>query len=67
MIEEKVRKYLEAMLDIPVRMEEEPGLPEEYILIEKTGSGEENHIAAATLAIQSYSGSLYGAASPGNR
>lgn len=41
MIEEKVRKYLEAMLDIPVRMEEEPGLPEEYILIEKTGSGEE--------------------------
>ena len=47
MIEEKVRKYLEAMLDIPVRMEEEPGLPEEYILIEKTGSGEENHIASA--------------------
>lgn len=60
MIEEKVRKYLEAMLDIPVRMEEEPGLPEEYILIEKTGSGEENHIASATLAIQSYSGSFMG-------
>ena len=67
MIEEKVRKYLEAMLDIPVRMEEEPGLPEEYILIEKTGSGEENHIASATLAIQSYSGSLYGAASLNER
>ena len=54
MIEEKVREYLEDKLDIPVRMEEEPGLPEEYVLIEKTGSGEENHIASATLAIQSY-------------
>lgn len=62
MIEEKVREYLEDKLDIPVRMEEEPGLPEEYVLIEKTGSGEEKHIASATLAIQSYSGSLYGAA-----
>ena len=57
MIEEKVREYLEDKLDIPVRMEEEPGFPEEYVLIEKTGSGEENHIASATLAIQSYSGS----------
>ena len=67
MIEEKVREYLEDKLDIPVRMEEEPGLPEEYVLIEKTGSGEENHIASATLAIQSYSGSLYGAASLNER
>ena len=47
MIEEKVREYLEDKLDIPVRMEEEPGLPEEYVLIEKTGSGKENHIASA--------------------
>ena len=67
MIEEKVREYLEDKLDIPVRMEEEPGLPEEYVLIEKTGSGKENHIASATLAIQSYSGSLYGAASLNER
>ena len=67
MIEEKVREYLEDKLDIPVRMEEEPGLPEEYVLIEKTGSGEENHIASAALAIQSYSGSLYGAASLNER
>ena len=67
MIEEKVREYLEDKLDIPVRMEEEPGLPEEYVLIEKTGSGEENQIASASLAIQSYSGSLYGAASLNER
>ena len=30
MIEEKVRSYLEEQLNIPVRMEEEAGLPEEY-------------------------------------
>ena len=67
MIEEKVREYLEDKLDIPVRMEEEPGLPEEYVLIEKTGSGGEDHIKRATLAIQSYSTSLYGAASLNER
>ena len=62
MIEEKVREYLEDKLDIPVRMEEEPGLPEEYVLIEKTGSGKKDHILSATLTIQSYSMSLCGAA-----
>lgn len=42
MIEEKVRSYLEEQLNIPVRMEEEAGLPEEYVLLERTGgqSGE---------------------------
>ena len=67
MIEKTIKDYLEEQLQIPVRLEEEPGLPEEYILIEKIGSGEENHIASATLAIQSYSGSLYGAASLNER
>ena len=36
MIEEKVREYLEDKLDIPVRMEEEPGLPEEYVPVSYT-------------------------------
>lgn len=62
MIEEIVRNYLEDCLKIPVRMESEEGLPEEYVLIEKTGGSQENHIKRATLAIQSYSGSLYQAA-----
>lgn len=34
----------------------------EYILIEKTGSGEENHIKKAVIAIQSFADSLYRAA-----
>ncbi len=40
-------------------MEEESEMPTEYVLIEKTGSSEENHIKSATLAIQSFSTSLY--------
>ena len=63
MIEQAVRDYLEEKLNIPVRMEEEANLPKEYVVIEKTGSGQTNHIKRATLAIQSYSDSLYQAAS----
>lgn len=63
MIEQTVRDYLEEKLNIPVRMEEEANLPKEYVVIEKTGSGQTNHIKRATLAIQSYSDSLYQAAS----
>lgn len=63
MIEQTVRNYLEEQLNIPVRMEEEANLLKEYVVIEKTGSGQTNHIKRATLAIQSYSDSLYQAAS----
>lgn len=59
MIEKTIKDYLEEQLQIPVRLEEEPGLPEKYILVEKTGSGQENHIDSATVAIQSYAGTLY--------
>ena len=67
MIEQIVRDYLEEQLGIPVRMEEEAGLPEEYIVVKKTGSGQTNHIKRATLAVQSYSSSLYQAASLNER
>lgn len=61
MIETIVLDYLKEKFNIPVSMEEinEP----EYILIEKTGAREVNHIKGATLAIQCYSTSLYKAAS----
>lgn len=59
MIEQILRDYLEDALKLPVRLEEEPDLPEEYVLIEKTGSGEGDWIKTATFAIQSYSGSFY--------
>lgn len=44
-------------------METPETMPETYVLIEKTGSGMNNHIKSATFAIQSYASSLYEAAS----
>lgn len=61
MVEKTIKDYLQTSLGIPVRLEEEDNLGNEYVLIEKTGSGAEDHIKRATLAIQSYSMSLYGA------
>lgn len=62
MVEKIVKDYLQENLNIPVRLEEEDGLGKEYVLIEKTGSSGDNYIRSATLAIQSFSSSLYGAA-----
>ena len=62
MIEEIVIKYLNEVLDVPAYME----MPEEktvqFVLVEKIGSSIENHIQYATLAIQSYAGSMCEAA-----
>ena len=63
MIEKTVLDYLQHKLGvIPVRLEKEEGLPEKFVIIEKTGSSEENQIRTATFAIQSYAGSMYDAA-----
>lgn len=63
MIENTVRKYLlEKLSPVPVYLEKPESKPAEYILIEKTGSGKENHIKSATLAIQSIAGKLIEAA-----
>ena len=62
MIEEIIRNYLTgagvtAYMEIP-----EGGGTPPFIVIERTGGGEENHIRSATVAIQSYADTLYGAA-----
>ena len=63
MIEKILRDYLLEVLSVPVYMQKPERLTEnEYIIIEKTGSSATNHIETATVAIQSYSSSLYGAA-----
>ena len=63
MIEKIIRDYLSETLSVPVYMQKPEKLTEnEYIVIEKTGSSVTNHIETATVAIQSYSSSLYGAA-----
>lgn len=61
MIELIVLDYLKNALDVPVVMEE-PADAEEFVLISKTGSGEENFIKNATFAVQSWAKSLYDAA-----
>lgn len=69
MIEEVVFNYLSEKLDVPVMMEypevpseEYPTLPESFVIIERVGGGVVNHVNAASLAIQTYAGSLYEAA-----
>lgn len=62
MIETIVLDYLSEALSIPVSMEVPENPPDQFVVIEKTGGGEENHIKSATLAIQSIAPSLYEAA-----
>lgn len=62
MIESIVLDYLNKTLDVPAYMETPEDKPEEYVLVEKTGSSVENFICSATLALQSYAQSLLKAA-----
>ena len=62
MIETTVLDYLSGKLDVPVYMEEPEKPPQEYVVIEKTGSGRKNYINSAMLALQSYGATLYQAA-----
>ena len=62
MIEFTIKDYLkgegfDAYMEMPKNT---PSFP--FVIIEKTGSSEENYIKTSTLAIQSYAGSLYEAA-----
>ena len=54
MIEKMVKDYLKKTLSVSVFLEKQPDLPKKYVLIEKVGSGEENYIQNATIAIQSF-------------
>ena len=63
MIEKIVLDYLNRELDVPAYLEEPEKLTaDRYVLIEKTGSSRSNYLKKATLALQSYAGSLYEAA-----
>lgn len=62
MIEETVMNYLQDTLDVPAFMEKPVHPGEKYIVLEKTSGGRKNYIDTATVAIQSYAGSLYEAA-----
>lgn len=56
-IEEYTVQYLAGVLEIPVSGDVPSPMPETFVTVEQTGSGEENRIRAATLAVQSWAGS----------
>lgn len=63
MIEKTILDYLtDALTPIPVAMEVPTQVPDTYVIVQKTGSGENNRLSAATFAIQSVAPSLYDAA-----
>lgn len=63
MIELTVLEYLKSVLSVPVSMEKPTNEAlAEYVVIERTGGGQTNHINTAVFVIQSYSDTLYDAA-----
>lgn len=63
MIEKVLFDYLsDALPGVPVKMERPDKPPKRMVLIEKTGSSRNNRIESATVAIQSYAPSMFGAA-----
>ena len=54
--------YLDRVLDATAYLEIPQNPPDKFVIVDKTGSSEENHIYSATFALQSYAKTLYEAA-----
>lgn len=67
MIEKIVLDYLTSKLDVPCSMELLPDMGDSFVVIEKTGSTEDDGTESATIAVQSYGKSLSDAASLNER
>lgn len=59
MIEKVIYDYLSLYLGVPVFMETPKEPPITFVVIEKTSAGRRNYINSSTLAIQSYSDTLF--------
>jgi len=62
MIEKTVCDYLNDVMGLPAFWEKPEDMPEEFLIVEKTGGSVSDRIMSATIAIQSYAGSMYRAA-----
>ena len=62
MIEKIVTDYLDDVLDVPAYPEIPKNPPDRFVIVDKTGSSEENFINSVTFALQSYAKTLYEAA-----
>ena len=58
MIEKLLLAYLNEHLDVSVYLEEPEQKDDSYVIIEKTGSGKENHLCTAMIAVQSIGASM---------
>ena len=64
MIEVTLYDFLKTKItDIPIYFEVPKVMPEQFYVLEKTGSNLDEHLWHSTFAVKSYSSSLYGAAS----
>jgi microsomal dipeptidase-like Zn-dependent dipeptidase len=62
MIEKTVCDYLNDVMGLPAFWEKPEDMTEEFLIVEKTGGRLSDRIKTATIAIQSYAGSMYRAA-----
>lgn len=62
MIEIIVKEFLESNMSVPVLMEVPKDTVSQFVIIEKTGGTQQNHIPSAIITIQSYGPSKYEAA-----
>lgn len=62
MIEQIVLDYMESALDVPCYLMRPENVGDSYVMIEKTGGSETNHIKRSTFAFQSYGKTLLEAA-----
>ena len=62
MIEIKVKNFLESKLSVPVLVEVPKSTVSQFVIIERTGGAQKNHIPSAIITIQSYGPSKYEAA-----
>ncbi len=67
LIEGIVRAQLEALLSVPVSCEVPKGIEPPFVVLERVGGGETNHIASASIALQSYGRMLLEAAALNRR
>ena len=62
MIEIILKKFLESQFELPIKLENTEKIGSDYIVLDKTGSNYESTLYSSTVAIQSYSSTLYKAA-----
>lgn len=62
MIEKTILDFLQEYMNVPCYLEEPKDPPEEYVILEKTGSSRSETLYDSTFAFQCYAGTLYNAA-----